>query len=217
MPSVSSSSQGLLSDFRIFLSFVSHKQFSACSSFFQPSWCRNCSFSSPHFPFDGFGFLSPPPTLSHVCCSYGLLGPSGCGKTTLLKCIVGTLKISRGHITVLGKPPAFPGHEVPGKMVGYMPQVLQPGCFMKQHGRLCWPHSETWPAGRCGDVEAFFTLSTHLLRCLRLSSPTGPGVVQRVHHQRHLGVLRANPRADVEGEPGTHGFPHRLPGSTSEE
>lgn len=58
-----------------------------------------------------------------LCCSYGLLGPSGCGKTTLLKCIVGTLKISRGHITVLGKPPAFPGHDVPGKMVGYMPQV----------------------------------------------------------------------------------------------
>ncbi|KAM4607168.1 ABC transporter G family member 23 [Polymixia lowei] len=55
---------------------------------------------------------------------YGLLGPSGCGKTTLLKCIVGTLKISRGHISVLGKPPAFPGHEVPGRMVGYMPQDL---------------------------------------------------------------------------------------------
>ncbi|XP_046712273.1 ABC transporter G family member 23 isoform X2 [Silurus meridionalis] len=55
---------------------------------------------------------------------YGLLGPSGCGKTTLLKCIVGTLKISRGNINVLGKPPAFPGHEVPGKMVGYMPQDL---------------------------------------------------------------------------------------------
>ncbi|XP_061601555.1 ABC transporter G family member 23 isoform X2 [Cololabis saira] len=55
---------------------------------------------------------------------YGLLGPSGCGKTTLLKCIVGTLKISKGHITVLGKPPAFPGHEIPGKMVGYMPQDL---------------------------------------------------------------------------------------------
>ncbi|KAF7661925.1 hypothetical protein LDENG_00249910 [Lucifuga dentata] len=55
---------------------------------------------------------------------YGLLGPSGCGKTTLLKCIVGTLKISQGHISVLGKPPGFPGHEVPGKMVGYMPQEL---------------------------------------------------------------------------------------------
>lgn len=56
---------------------------------------------------------------------YGLLGPSGCGKTTLLKCIVGTLKISRGRITVLGKPPAFPGHQVPGRMVGYMPQVFR--------------------------------------------------------------------------------------------
>uniref|UniRef100_A0A8C4F457 ATP-binding cassette, sub-family H, member 1 n=1 Tax=Dicentrarchus labrax TaxID=13489 RepID=A0A8C4F457_DICLA len=55
---------------------------------------------------------------------YGLLGPSGCGKTTLLKCIVGTLKISRGHISVLGKPPAFPGHDVPGRKVGYMPQEL---------------------------------------------------------------------------------------------
>uniref|UniRef100_A0A3Q1IFP6 Uncharacterized protein n=1 Tax=Anabas testudineus TaxID=64144 RepID=A0A3Q1IFP6_ANATE len=43
-----------------------------------------------------------------VFCSYGLLGPSGCGKTTLLKCI----------------PPAFPGHDVPGRMVGYMPQEL---------------------------------------------------------------------------------------------
>uniref|UniRef100_A0A4W5PY45 ABC transporter domain-containing protein n=1 Tax=Hucho hucho TaxID=62062 RepID=A0A4W5PY45_9TELE len=58
---------------------------------------------------------------------YGLLGPSGCGKTTLLKCIVGTLKISRGHISVLGKPPAFPGHQVPGRMVGYMPQV---NCYL---------------------------------------------------------------------------------------
>ncbi|XP_077468994.1 ABC transporter G family member 20 [Stigmatopora argus] len=55
---------------------------------------------------------------------YGLLGPSGCGKTTILKCIVGTLNISRGQISVLGKPPAFPGHDVPGRMVGYMPQEL---------------------------------------------------------------------------------------------
>lgn len=36
---------------------------------------------------------------------------------------MGTLKISQGHITVLGKPPKFPGHKVPGKKVGYMPQV----------------------------------------------------------------------------------------------
>ncbi|XP_077351330.1 ABC transporter G family member 23 isoform X1 [Festucalex cinctus] len=55
---------------------------------------------------------------------YGLLGPSGCGKTTMLKCIVGTLSISHGYISVLGKPPAFPSHGVPGSMVGYMPQEL---------------------------------------------------------------------------------------------
>ncbi|XP_032882317.1 ABC transporter G family member 20-like [Amblyraja radiata] len=55
---------------------------------------------------------------------YGLLGPSGCGKTTLLRCVLGRLRISSGRITVLGKPPAFPGHGVPGRMVGYMPQEL---------------------------------------------------------------------------------------------
>ncbi|XP_041064858.1 ABC transporter G family member 20 isoform X3 [Carcharodon carcharias] len=55
---------------------------------------------------------------------YGLLGPSGCGKTTFLRCALGRLCISKGTITVLGKPPAFPGHEVPGRMVGYMPQEL---------------------------------------------------------------------------------------------
>lgn len=72
-------------------------------------------------------------TIHIPLCSYGLLGPSGCGKTTLLKCIVGTLKISRGRITVLGKPPAFPGHQVPGRMVGYMPQVWS---FMHWNGNF---------------------------------------------------------------------------------
>lgn len=52
---------------------------------------------------------------------------------------------------------------------------------------------------------------------MRLSSPAGPGVVQWDHHQRHLGLLWANPRADVQGNPGTHGLSHRLLGSTSEE
>ena len=55
--------------------------------------------------------------------SFGLLGASGCGKTTLLHCIVGRLKISSGDITVFGKPPGSPGHNIPGKNVGYMPQV----------------------------------------------------------------------------------------------
>ncbi|XP_043552641.1 ABC transporter G family member 20 [Chiloscyllium plagiosum] len=55
---------------------------------------------------------------------YGLLGPSGCGKTTFLRCALGRLNISKGNITILGKRPAFPGHQVPGRMVGYMPQEL---------------------------------------------------------------------------------------------
>ena len=55
--------------------------------------------------------------------SYGLLGPSGCGKTTLLRCILGRLDINTGYINTLGKKPGSYGHHVPGKKVGYMPQV----------------------------------------------------------------------------------------------
>lgn len=55
---------------------------------------------------------------------YGLLGPSGCGKTTLLKCVVGKLKVDRGTVMCLGAPPGSPGHAVPGCKVGYMPQEI---------------------------------------------------------------------------------------------
>ena len=56
--------------------------------------------------------------------SYGLLGSSGCGKTTLLRCILGRLNLESGSIKVLGKAPGTTGHQVPGRDVGYMPQVL---------------------------------------------------------------------------------------------
>jgi len=65
--------------------------------------------------------------LSILClyfpCRYGLLGASGCGKTTLLRCVLGRLPIQSGHILILGKPPGTRGHNIPGKGVGYMPQV----------------------------------------------------------------------------------------------
>ena len=55
--------------------------------------------------------------------SYGLMGPSGCGKTTLLRCILGRVKINSGKVITLGKRPGSVGHGVPGVQVGYMPQV----------------------------------------------------------------------------------------------
>eukprot|EP00117_Sycon_ciliatum_P049119 scpid21523/ scgid0343/ ABC transporter G family member 23; ABC transporter ABCG.23 len=54
---------------------------------------------------------------------YALLGPSGCGKTTLLRCILGRLK-AEGSLAVLGRTPRSPGHQVPGVLVGYMPQEV---------------------------------------------------------------------------------------------
>ena len=53
-----------------------------------------------------------------------ILGPSGCGKTTLLKCIVGKLKVESGSVRVFGEPPGTAGCGVPGSRVGYMPQEL---------------------------------------------------------------------------------------------
>lgn len=52
-------------------------------------------------------------------------GPSGCGKTTLLKCIVGKLKLDSGSVIVFGDTPGpRSASGVPGPRVGYMPQEL---------------------------------------------------------------------------------------------
>ncbi len=56
--------------------------------------------------------------------SYGLLGSSGCGKTTLLRCILGRLNLVMGEVRVLGRVPGTWGHHIPGRDVGYMPQVV---------------------------------------------------------------------------------------------
>ncbi len=49
----------------------------------------------------------------------GLLGPSGCGKTTLMRAIVGTQIITKGTVTVLGKPA---GSADLRRRVGYVTQ-----------------------------------------------------------------------------------------------
>lgn len=55
--------------------------------------------------------------------SYSLLGSSGCGKTTTLSCVVGLRQLDDGSITVFGAKPGTKQSGIPGRRVGYMPQV----------------------------------------------------------------------------------------------
>lgn len=55
---------------------------------------------------------------------YALLGPSGCGKTTLCNCITGRNSPTSGKVTVFGKVPGTQGSNIPGPIIGYMPQEI---------------------------------------------------------------------------------------------
>ncbi|CAG2100764.1 unnamed protein product, partial [Medioppia subpectinata] len=55
---------------------------------------------------------------------FALLGPNGTGKTTLIRVMLGELKLSSGTINVFGKKPGSKGSGIPGPGVGYMPQEL---------------------------------------------------------------------------------------------
>ncbi|KAA8583529.1 hypothetical protein FQN60_014737 [Etheostoma spectabile] len=143
-----------------------------------------------------------------IAIQYGLLGPSGCGKTTLLKCIVGTLKISRGHIAVLGKPPAFPGHDVPGKMVGYMPQELALyreftiGNTLTFFGRIHGLTSKETKT-RMDFLIDFLDLpqKDSLVRNLRLFSSVGSGSGGQRRRVSLGAALLQNPRLLILDEP----------------
>ena len=50
---------------------------------------------------------------------FGLLGPNGAGKTTMIKVLLGLVRKSGGHATLLGKPA---GNRVSRKQVGYLPE-----------------------------------------------------------------------------------------------
>lgn len=55
-----------------------------------------------------------------------ILGPNGCGKTTLLKCLLGLLKLDKGYIWLDDKEINHLGRREIAKAVGYIPQLHQP-------------------------------------------------------------------------------------------
>ena len=61
---------------------------------------------------------------------YGLLGASGCGKTTVLSTIVGLKSLDQGIVSVFGGIPGDRKLGIPGKRVGYMPQVRERRLFV---------------------------------------------------------------------------------------
>jgi len=55
---------------------------------------------------------------------YALLGPSGCGKTTLCNCITGRNRPTSGKVKVFNTTPGTSGSNIPGPIIGYMPQEI---------------------------------------------------------------------------------------------
>lgn len=55
-----------------------------------------------------------------------ILGPNGCGKTTLLKCLIGLLKLSKGRVLLDDRDIGQLGRRDIATLVGYVPQLHQP-------------------------------------------------------------------------------------------
>ncbi|MFO1020498.1 MAG: ABC transporter ATP-binding protein [Planctomycetales bacterium] len=57
-------------------------------------------------------------------CVVGLLGTNGCGKSTLIKCLLGLLRISSGHIRLFGEDPWTLSPQAKSRL-GYVPQEVR--------------------------------------------------------------------------------------------
>lgn len=55
-----------------------------------------------------------------------ILGPNGCGKTTLLKCLIGLLRLSKGRVWLGDREIGELGRREIANLVGYVPQLHQP-------------------------------------------------------------------------------------------
>jgi NitT/TauT family transport system ATP-binding protein len=81
-----------------------------------------------------------------------VVGPSGCGKTTLLKCIAGLLRPTRGQITLRGKSVTRSPEELAVVFQEYG-RSLMPWMSVRNNVLLPLRHKQLSKSGRSGLVE----------------------------------------------------------------
>jgi NitT/TauT family transport system ATP-binding protein len=81
-----------------------------------------------------------------------VVGPSGCGKTTLLKCVAGLLKPSRGTVLLRGKPVTGPPEELALVFQEYS-RSLMPWASVRNNVLLPLRHKKLSGAQRAKLVE----------------------------------------------------------------
>lgn len=90
----------------------------------------------------------------------GLLGTNGCGKSTLIKCLMGLLKIESGNATIFNDDVWDMSAETKSR-IGYVPQeiTLYPWMQVSQLVRYISSFYEAWDKDYCVELLNSFELS----------------------------------------------------------
>lgn len=54
---------------------------------------------------------------------YALIGSGSSGKTTILECIAGLKRFTKGELLIFGAKPGTCASGIPGRRIGYLPKV----------------------------------------------------------------------------------------------